>query len=157
MIRNIHVFVLSFSFLAGSCGPAPVDKSRFIEPDRLYDILVSNVRGQDELELIVDIDHARLAEKAESPMPPAHVLIWSDPGLEAAILKHQPLAAIDLPLRALAYEDQETGKAAVIANSFDYIENRYSLPEDKEIRARYDSNISRIMAGIPDEAAFGQG
>lgn len=127
-----------------------VAESRFIEPDRLFQTLEANVRGHSEFEVIVDIDHARLAAKAGSSMPPSRVLIWSDPKLDALILKHNPLAALDLPLRVLAFEDQGTRKAAVVANSYNYVAARYSLPDDKAIRARYDAAISKAMKGIPD-------
>lgn len=132
----------------------PVSAIRFVEPDKLFAALDANVRGQPEFEVIVDIDHARLAAKAGSPMPPAHVLIWSDPELELAILKLNPLAGLDLPLRVLAFEDQETGKAAVVANSFDYLAERYSLPEDVTIRARYENALAKAEKGIPEAKIF---
>lgn len=130
----------------------PVDNSRFVEPDKLYKTLETNVRNQEAYEIIVDIDHARLAEKAESPMPPAHVLIWSDPKLETEILKINPVAAVDLPLRTLVFEDSLSGKAAVITNSFDFIMNRHALPDDIAIRERYETAISKVMQDIPTES-----
>lgn len=129
----------------------PVSESRFVEPDKLFRILEANVRARAECEVIVDIDHARLAAEAGSPMPPCHVLIWSDPKLDAAILQHNPMAAVDLPLRILAYEDQETGKAAIIANSYEFLANRYSLPDDQAIRSSYEAAISHATKDIPDE------
>ena len=130
----------------------PVSASRFVEPDRLFQIVEANVREQTEFDVIADIDHARLAAKAGSPMPPAHVLIWSDPELDAAILQHNPLAAVDLPLRILAFEDQNTGKAAVIVNSYDYMAQRHSLPDDQRLRARYTTAITRALDGVPEDA-----
>ncbi|MCA9076584.1 MAG: DUF302 domain-containing protein [Planctomycetaceae bacterium] len=128
-----------------------VSASRFVEPDKLFVALEANVRSQSDFEVMVDIDHARLGAKAGSPMPPAHVLIWSDPELEASILKHNPLAAVDLPLRVLAYEDKRTGKAAVIANSYDFLAQRHSLPDDAAIRSRYEAAISKATKGIPKD------
>jgi len=130
----------------------PVNDSRFIEPDKLYKTLEANVQSQEDYEVIVDIDHARLAQKVESPMPPSHVLIWSDPKLETEILKINPVAAIDLPLRVLAFEDPFSGKAAVIANRFDSLMNRHGLPDDAAIRERYETAISNATEGIPSES-----
>jgi uncharacterized protein (DUF302 family) len=146
--------VCSLLLLATACSrnTETIPESRYVEPDKLYQTLEANVRANPEFELIVDIDHSRLAAKADSSMPPAHVLIWSDPELEAAILKHNPLAAVDLPLRALAFEDQGTGRAAVIANSYEYLARRHSLPQEEAIRARYDTAIAKAMKGIPDGA-----
>ncbi len=130
----------------------PVSESRFVEPDKLFQTLEANVRAEEEFEVIVDIDHARLAAEAGSPMPPSHVLIWSDPELEATILRHSPRAAVDLPLRVLAYENQDTRKAAVIANSYDFLAQRHSLPDDAEVRLRYEAAMSKAVKGIPVDA-----
>lgn len=129
-----------------------VSEDRYVDPDRLFKVIEDNVRSNENLELIVDIDHSRLAAEADSPMPPSHVLIWSDPELDSAILVHNPLAAVDLPLRALVYETKETGKAAVIANSFDYLANRHSLPDDESLRNRYESALAQAMQGIAEDA-----
>ena len=136
------------SLAACSRGPAEVAASRFVEPDRLFRTLETNIRNHPGFEVIVDIDHARLAAAAGSPMPPSHVLIWSDPDLEAKILKTNPLAAVDLPLRILAFEDQATGTAAVIANRFDFLVNRHGLTDDPVIRERYAAAIATATQGI---------
>lgn len=154
--RNLLLFVL---LLAGGLSlvfflrkEQPIPESRFVEPDKLFQTLQRNVLDQAEFELIVDIDHARLGAEAGSPMPPSHVLIWSDPALEAAILTHSPTAAVDLPLRVLAYEDQDSGKAAVIYNSYEFVASRHSLPDDDSLRDGYDSAISQALKGLPDGA-----
>ena len=135
--------------LAGcSRDPEPVPEGRFTEPDRLFEAFESNIRNHPEFEVIADIDHARLAAKAGSPMPPSHVLIWSDPTLDAAILKSNPRAAVDLPLRILAFEDPATGEAAVMANRFDFLVNRHGLPDDAAVRGRYEAAIATATRGI---------
>lgn len=134
---------------------ATVTPSRYVEPDRLFEAVESNVRGHADFEVIAEIDHSRLAAEAGSTMPPSRVLIWSDPELEASILKHNPVAAIDLPLRVLAYEDQHSRKPAVIVNSYDYVAQRYELPDDAVIRTRYQDAIATALKGIPDEAIDG--
>lgn len=152
--RLVIVLLMAGLLSLWACSRAdrPVSESRFVEPDRLFQTIERNVRGQEEFEVIVDIDHARLAAEAGSPMPPSHVLIWSDPKLEADILKYNPLAAVDLPLRVLAFEDQKTFKAAVIANSYDYLAYRHSLPDDENIRALYENAIAEAIKGIPKDA-----
>jgi uncharacterized protein (DUF302 family) len=132
--------------------PEPIAESRFVETDKLFQTLKANVRDRAEFEVIVDIDHARLGAKAGSPMPPSHVLIWSDPALEAAILKHNPVAAVDLPLRILAYENQETGRAAVIYNTYEFVARRHFLPEDAALRDGYESAVAKAVKGVPQGA-----
>jgi uncharacterized protein (DUF302 family) len=131
----------------------PIAESRHVEPDRLFQALLSNVRSHPELEVIVDIDHSRLGAEAGSPMPPSHVLIWSDPRLDAAILSVNPVAAVDLPPRILAYEDPATGQAAAIHNRYEFVARRHSLPERSSLREAYESAFSKVTRGIP-AAAF---
>jgi len=154
--RNRCAFVVLIagvlSLVACSRKAEPISESRFIESDKLFQILETNITKHSEFEVIVDIDHARLAAKAGSPMPPARVLIWSDAKLEADILKHNPLAAVDLPLRVLAFEDPSTGKPAVIANNFDYVAGRHSLPDEEGIRTRYEAALHKAMEGISADA-----
>lgn len=145
---SIHV-----STRAGCCGDsAPIADERYGEADSLFQVLDANIRAQPEFEVIVDIDYSGLTGQAGSPMPPSHGLIWSYPELRAAILKLNPLAVVDLPLRVLAFEDAQTGQAAVIANRYDYLAGRYSLPDDEAIRAAYQSATAEAMNGIPGAA-----
>jgi len=136
------------SLAACSRDPEPVPEERFAKVDKLFEVIESNIRNYPGFEIVADIDHARLAAKAGTPMPPSHVLIWSDPTLDAAILNSNPQAAVDLPLRILAFEDPATGKAAVIANRFDFLVYRHGLPDDAAVRGRYEAAIATAMQGI---------
>jgi uncharacterized protein (DUF302 family) len=108
------------------------------------------------LEKIVEIDHSRLGAEAGSVMPPARVLIFSDAKLDAELMMQNPLVAIDLPLRILAYESVSGGEGRVVYNSFAYLRSRYGLGESPELQARYDSSIAEALQGIEADqvAAF---
>lgn len=132
--------------------PKTVAASRYIGPDQIFQTLIGNVRRNPEFEMIVDIDHSRMGAEAGSPMPPSHVLIWSEPRLEAEILSINPVAAIDLPLRILAYEDQATGRAAVIYNRYEFVARRHSLPMESLLQERYESAFAEVTRAIPEAA-----
>lgn len=142
--------------LSGCGGPDPVTADRYEGPDSLFAILDENVAASDVLEKIVEIDHSRLGAEAGSAMPPARVLIFSDPGLDAALMAWNPLVAIDLPLRVLAYETVPGGESRVITNSFDYLRSRYALGDAADLQARYDAALAAALNGISAEhvAAF---
>jgi uncharacterized protein (DUF302 family) len=141
---------------AGCSDPEPVTLARYAEPDRLFSMVEANVQASGTLEKIVEIDHSRLGAEAGSVMPPARVLIFSNPALDAELLARNPLVAIDLPLRILAYETVSDGEGRVIFNSFDYLRSRYELGDLPELLARYDSSIAEALQGIDAEqiAAF---
>ncbi len=155
-IRNLGLVVLAV-FVVSACflflrKPEPISAYRYVETDRIFREMETNIRSHEELDVIVDIDHSRLGAEAGSPMPPSHVLIYSDPLLDAAIIEKNPIAAIDLPLRVLVYEDPESGNAKFITNSYDFIAKRHGLSDDDAIRTRYMAAIAAALKGIPDES-----
>lgn len=147
---------LALVLLAGCGSEEPPDAARYQQPDALFAQVLANVEGASDLQAVLEIDHSRLGAEAGSAMPPARVLIFSNPGLEAQLIRQNPLTAIDLPLRILAFESQPEGLARVIYNDFDYIESRYSLEAPSDLRAMYDDSIARALGDIPADqvAAF---
>ena len=103
------------------------------------------------LSRMTDIDHSRLAGELGVSMPPAHVLLVSEPALEAEMVAANPLLAIELPLRALAYETAD-GKAAVTYNEWAYIESRYQLDGDAELGQRYAQAMDSLLTAVPAES-----
>ncbi|AQA19478.1 hypothetical protein BST95_15780 [Halioglobus japonicus] len=106
------------------------------------------------MQLIEDIDHSRLAHQAGAIMGPARVVIFSDAQLESELIALNPLIAIDLPLRALAFENLTTGRSEVIYNSFDYIASRYRLADDTTatFSERYQNAMNTALADVPASA-----
>jgi uncharacterized protein (DUF302 family) len=91
----------------------------------------------DKLEKIIEakrvrvfarINHAALALAAGLEMRPTEVLIFGDPKKGTPLMKRYAHLAFDLPLRVLAWEDQN-GLVRVAYNSPLYLQDRYSLEE----------------------------
>lgn len=146
-IRRLAIPLLIVAL--GGCGdPEPVTADRFEGPDRLFAVLSENVAASETLEKIVEIDHSRLGAEAGSVMPPARVLIFSNPELEARLLGLDPLIAIDLPLRVLAYEAEPDRQSMVTFNSFDYLTSRYGLGDRPVLEAAFNESMAAALRGI---------
>ena len=156
-LRRRAALVLLLALGVVACGePAPLTPERLERNDLLFNRLEANVARSDMLEKIVEIDHARMGLEAGSTMPPARVLIFSNPWLESAMVQANPLAALDLPLRALAYESPDDGGYKVIYNRFDYLASRYGLTDAQELRETYRDSMAVALTGIAvaDIASF---
>jgi len=75
------------------------------------------------------IDHSGEAEKVGLHMPPTQLLIFGNPKGGTPIMLAAPLSAIDLPVKALAWQDAE-GKVWLSYNDPQYLKDRHSIPED---------------------------
>jgi uncharacterized protein (DUF302 family) len=75
------------------------------------------------------IDHSGEAEKAGLKMRPTQLLIFGNPKAGTPLMIAAPTTAIDLPLKALAWEDAE-GKVWLSYNSPDYLQQRHGFPPE---------------------------
>ena len=149
------LLAVASALVVAACGnPEPVSPERYLETDQLVSQIDANLAVSATLSKIVDIDHSRLAQEAGSSMPPARVLIFSDAQLEADLIQQNPLVALDLPLRVLAFEDVSDGASKIIYNSFDYLLSRYHLDpgSSRALKARYIENVDAAINGIEPEA-----
>ena len=81
------------------------------------------------LQIFAVIDHSGEAEKAGLKMRPTQLLIFGSPKQGTALMIASPTVAIDLPLKALAWEDA-AGKVWLSYNTPEYLKQRHNIPDD---------------------------
>ena len=82
------------------------------------------------IKIFVRVDHSGEAEKAGLKMPPTQLLIFGNPKGGTPVMLAAPTAAIDLPLKALAWQDAD-GKVWLSYNDPEYIKKRFGLTDDQ--------------------------
>jgi uncharacterized protein (DUF302 family) len=75
------------------------------------------------------VDHSGEAEKVGMKMRPTKLVIFGNPTGGTPLMVVAPTLAIDLPLKALVWED-EGGKVWVSYNSPEYLQERHGVPEE---------------------------
>ncbi len=75
------------------------------------------------------IDHSGEAEKVGLKMRPTQLLIFGSPKGGTPLMVAAPRVAIDLPLKALAWQD-EHGQVWLSYNSPEYLQERHGFPAD---------------------------
>lgn len=75
------------------------------------------------------IDHSGEAAKAGLSMRPTQLLIFGSPKGGTPLMVAAPRLAIDLPLKALAWED-EKGQVWLSYNSPEYLQERHGFPPE---------------------------
>jgi uncharacterized protein (DUF302 family) len=81
------------------------------------------------LTIAARVDHSGDAAKVGLTMLPTQLLIFANPKSGTPLMIASPTIAIDLPLKALAWQDRD-GKVWLSYNSPDYLKQRHGLPED---------------------------
>jgi uncharacterized protein (DUF302 family) len=81
------------------------------------------------LAIFARIDHSGEAEKAGLKMRPTELLIFGSPKQGTPLMVASPTLAIDLPLKALAWEDA-SGKVWLSYNTPEYLKQRHNIPDE---------------------------
>src|SRR5215831_10574844 len=82
------------------------------------------------------IDHSGTAEAVGVQMPDSKLVMFGNPSKGAVVMAAAPLAALDLPLKVLVWEDGN-GVVSVSYNSPEFMVERHHL--DGAIRAPFDA------------------
>jgi uncharacterized protein (DUF302 family) len=99
-------------------------KSKHSVPDtgvRLVKLL--NSKG---VKIFIRIDQRSEAEQVGLELRPTELIIFGDPKVGTPLMDTYPSLALDLPLKALIYEDT-TGDVWLCFNSPEYLAERHSL------------------------------
>jgi uncharacterized protein (DUF302 family) len=80
------------------------------------------------LTIFARIDHSGEAEKVGLTMQPTELLIFGSPKSGTPLMIASPSLAIDLPLKALVWQDVD-GVVWLSYNSPEYFQQRHSIPE----------------------------
>jgi uncharacterized protein (DUF302 family) len=89
------------------------------------------------LTILARIDHSGDAAKAGLKMQPTKLLIFGNAKAGTPLMIASPGVAIDLPLKALVWQDED-GKVWLSYNSPNYLKERHAIPD----------NLLQNIAGI---------
>jgi uncharacterized protein (DUF302 family) len=102
-------------------------KSPYSVPETLKR-LESVLQGRN-LTVFARVDHSGEAEKAGLKMRPTQLIIFGSPQAGTPLMVASPTLAIDLPLKALAWEDVD-GQVWLTYNSPEYLKQRHKVPNE---------------------------
>jgi uncharacterized protein (DUF302 family) len=84
------------------------------------------VLREKKIHIFARIDQKAEAAKAGLEMPPMELLIFGNPKAGTPLMIAEPTVGIDLPLKAMAWEDRE-GNVWLSYNAPEYLEERYGM------------------------------
>jgi len=109
--------------------------SKYSVPETLHRL--ETILNAKSIKVFALVDHSGEAEKAGLKMPPTQLLIFGNPKGGTPAMLAAPTAAIDLPLKALAWQDAK-GQVWLSYNDPAYIQHRFGLSD----------NLMEPLAGI---------
>ena len=90
------------------------------------------------------IDYQEMSKKVKVDVRPNELIVFGRGAGGPFIIKEAPLAGIDLPFKALAWEDSQ-GKVWLSYTNGTYIDKRYSVKGAAKFVANIDETIEKIV------------
>jgi len=109
--------------------------SRYSVPETLARL--QSILKEKGITVFALIDHSGEAAKAGLSMRPTQLLIFGSPKGGTPLMVAAPRLAIDLPLKALAWEDEKS-----------QVRLSYNSPEDLQERHGFPAELLKNIAGI---------
>jgi uncharacterized protein (DUF302 family) len=101
--------------------------SRYSVPESL--VRLEAILKEKGLTIFACVDHSGEAKKVGLEMRPTQLVIFGSPKGGTPLMVAAPSLAIDLPLKALAWQD-EAGKVWLSYNSPEYLQQRHGIPAE---------------------------
>jgi uncharacterized protein (DUF302 family) len=101
--------------------------SRYSVPETLARL--QSILKEKGVAIFALVDHSGEAAKVGLEMRPTQLLIFGSPKAGTPLMVAAPSAAIDLPLKALAWEDA-AGKVWLSYNAPEYLQQRHGIPAE---------------------------
>jgi uncharacterized protein (DUF302 family) len=91
------------------------------------------------------IDHTAGANKVDLELRPTKVLIFGNPKIGTLLMQSNQTAAIDLPLKLLAWED-ESGQVWIAYNDPGYLVQRHNISDRDAVVAKMRKALGNFTA-----------
>lgn len=98
--------------------------------------------------LFSHIDHSKQAADKGLKLRPTQVILFGNPKIGTLLMQDQQAVAIDLPVKALVYEDEK--ECVLIAyNTIDWLKERHQLTDETTIK-----KISFVLKSVCHSASI---
>lgn len=96
--------------------------------------------------LFARIDHADHARRKGLSLRPTELLLFGNPEIGTLLMQKCQIAAIDLPMKVLAWEDEQ-GQVNIAHNSTQWLKDRHGLTDEGTLKA-IEAILARLRAGV---------
>ena len=127
LYTSVAVAAVSTGMALAADGTVVTKPSQYSVPETI-DRIEKAVSAKG-MQIFARIDHGGEAKKVGLAMRPTELLIFGNPKGGTALMVAKPTAAIDLPMKALAWEGED-GKVWLTYTSSELLHERHGVPTE---------------------------
>jgi len=97
------------------------------------------------INVVARVSHTKAAEGAGVKIRPTELIIFGNPKLGSNMFTSNQLAGIDLPMKALAWEDDK-GQVWITYNDPAYVANRHGIKDRDEVVKKMSGALDNLTS-----------
>ena len=105
---------------------------------------LKSLLSQKQIQIFADIDHAAGAQKAGLSLRPTRLLIFGNAQAGTPLMQSRQTIGLDLPSRALAWEDAE-GKVWLTYHRPTFLAERHHILDHEEAVKTLDAGLAAVV------------
>lgn len=121
-------------------------------PDETFERLRGAVESNESLTVLTSVDHQANAESVDMDLRPTKLLIFGSPKAGTPLMQSAQTTGIDLPQKALVYEDA-SGKTYLAYNDPSYVAERHGITGADQQLAMISTALESLAAEATGAAA----
>jgi uncharacterized protein (DUF302 family) len=141
MQTGLALFLLSIALISHADDGLVVKPSVYSVAETLD--RMETIMKKKGITIFTRINHAQGAKGVGIDMQATELLIFGNPKLGSPLMLSQPKAAIDLPLKAIAWKDKE-GKVWLAYNSPEYIAKRHAINDTPAVIKKMTGALNKF-------------
>jgi uncharacterized protein (DUF302 family) len=150
MKRLIVAVVCIFIFTTASAGDGLISKKSGFGAGETLDRLEAVLKKKG-ITIFARVSHTGGAEGVGIALRPTELLIFGNPKLGSHFFTSNQTAGIDLPMKALAWEDAD-GQVWLTYNDPQYIADRHGITDREEIIKKMSGALDKMTSAAIGEA-----
>ena len=115
---------------------------------------IASIAGSKGLMIFSRIDHSGNASQQGLQLRPTELIIFGNPKAGTFLMQDEQTSGIDLPLKALAWEDA-SGKVWLSYNDVDWIAQRHNLTEKSKSITKAIKDVMELICHEATEQQAG--
>lgn len=144
-MRKLMLSIISILFFSSLA----IADNGLISVKSSHDVKVTADRLEKNLKMkgmtvFTRINHAKGAQKVGKKLPPTELIIFGNPKVGAPLMQCRRSVAIDLPQKALIWED-ETGQVWLCLNDPKYLAKRHSIKGCDEVIKKLETALGNFV------------
>ena len=143
LLLALAVFLIPAQGMAEEHGNGLITKKSPHSVDDTVKNLKKAIQGAKPVSIMAEVDHRKNAKKVDMELRPTYLVLFGNPNLGTQLFTSNQAAGIDLPMKALVWEDAD-GQVWIGYNDPAWIAERHDIDDRDQVIEKMQGALDKL-------------